>query len=94
MKTLGSFLNKKTLNKVMTLDEKSVFYVFSLIIKEEYGKQGAENVTPVFYKDKKIFIKTSGSIWASEIWLNRKQIVAKVNRELGSNEILDLSMSN
>ncbi|NTW26718.1 MAG: DUF721 domain-containing protein [Candidatus Moranbacteria bacterium] len=93
MKTLGSFIDKKTLVRRTVIDEKSVFYVFGLIIKEEYGKQGAENITPVFFKDKKIFIKASGSTWASEIWLRRSYIVKKVNKELGGEEIIDLAMS-
>ena len=93
MKTLGSFLNKKTLVRRTNIDEKSVFYVFQLIIKEEYGRQGTENITPVFFKEKKIFIKASGSTWASEIWLRRKQIVTRVNKELGGEEIIDLAMS-
>lgn len=94
MKTLGSFISKKTLTKSRIIDQQTVFYVFQLIIKEEYGRQGAENITPVFFKDKKIFIKASGSTWASEIWLQRGKIVARVNRELGGEEIIDLAMSN
>jgi hypothetical protein len=94
MQTLSSFISKKTLTKRTIIDEKTVFYVFGLIMKAEYGNQGVENITPVFFKDKKIFIKTSSSIWASEIWLKRGYIVKKVNQELGGEEILDLAMSN
>ena len=93
MKTLGSFIDKKNLTRSNVVDQQTVFYVFQLIIKEEYGKQGIENITPVFFKEKKIFIKASGSTWASEIWLRRKQIVARVNKELGSEEIIDLAMN-
>jgi hypothetical protein len=94
MKTLGSFLDKKTISaRPAIIDQQSVFYVFQLVIKEEYGKLGAENLSPVFFKDKKIFIKAAGSTWASEIWLNRGYIVKKVNAKLGSEEILDLAMS-
>jgi hypothetical protein len=93
MQTLGSFIGKKTLTKRTVIDQQTVFYVFQLIIKEEYGKQGIENITPVFFKEKKIFIKASGSTWASEIWTRRGQIVARVNKELGSEEIIDLAMS-
>lgn len=94
MKTLGSFINKKTLDRRTYIDEKSVLYVFEAIIKEEYGKQGVENIKPMFFKDKKIFIKVSGSTWPNEILLARKRIVAQVNRELGGEEIIDLAMSN
>lgn len=93
MQTLGSFISKKTLAKSTVIDEKSVFYVFGLVIRSEYGVRGAENIKPVFFKDKKIFIKAQGSTWASEIWLSRGQIVKKVNEQLGSEEIIDLAMS-
>ena len=94
MKTLGSFLtNKKIESRRSVIDQQSVFYVFQLIIKEEYGRQGGENIMPVFFKDKKIFIKTNGSTWASEIWLNRSRIVKRVNEQLGGEEIVDLAMS-
>jgi len=93
MRTLGSFINKKTLVRRVAIDQQSVFYVFQLIIKEEYGAQGAENITPVFFKDKKIFIKATGSTWASEIWLRRGAIVRKVNAKLGGEEIVDLALS-
>ncbi len=95
MKTLGSFINKKSLEsrRTVVIDQQSVFYVFQLVIKEEYGRQGGENITPVFFKEKKIFIKATGSTWASEIWLNRGRIVKKVNDQLGGEEIVDLAMN-
>ncbi|MDD5397162.1 MAG: DciA family protein, partial [Candidatus Moranbacteria bacterium] len=93
MKTLGSFIDKKTLTRRTVIDQQTVFYVFQLVIKEEYGKQGLENIVPVVFKENKIFIRTSGSIWANEIWLRRSQIVAKINKELGGEEIVDLAMS-
>ena len=48
---------------------------------------------PVFFKDKKIFVKTAGLNWASEILTNKKQIIKKVNEQLGGEEIVDLEMS-
>jgi hypothetical protein len=93
MKDLRQLLDKKKLRPKAALDDRSVFYVFSLVIKEEYGKQGVENVKAMFFKDRKIFIKTAGSIWASEIWTNRKHIVKRVNEQLGTEEITDLAMS-
>ena len=93
MKKIGNFLDKKNLTRRAVIDQQSVFYVFQSIIKEEFGRQGLENVIPVFFNDKKIFVKTGGSNWASEIWLQRKQIVKKINQQLGGEEIADLAMS-
>ncbi len=86
-------MNKKNLIRSAAIDQQSVFYVFHLVLKEEFGKQGVENIVPVFFSDRKIFIKTAGSNWASEIWLQRKQIVKKINQQLGADEIVDLAMS-
>jgi len=93
MKKIGNLLDKKRFSKKINIDQQSVFYVFKLVIKEEYGKQGAENIKPVFFKDKKIFIKTTGSTWESELLMQKKYIVKKINDQLGNNEIVDLVMS-
>jgi uncharacterized protein (UPF0303 family) len=93
MKKIGNLLDKRRFAKKINIDQQSIFYIFGLVIKEEYGKQGTENIVPVFFKDKKIFVKTGGSTWASEIWLKRKNIVKKINEQLGGEEILDLAMS-
>lgn len=94
MKTLGSFISKKNLTKSTVVDQQSVFYIFQRIIKEEYGRQGAENITPLFFREKKIFIKVSGQTWPNEVLLKRAQIVAMVNKELGGEEVIDLAMTN
>ena len=94
MKDFKQLIKNKASNKPIMLDEKSVFFVFQLIIKEEYGRLGSENIKPDYLKDKKIFIKVIGTNWANEIWLNRAQIVKKVNDKLGGEEIKDLAVSN
>ena len=91
MKKIGSFLDKRKLIRRTALDQESIFYIFKQIIKEEYGKQGAENIKPVFFTDKKIFVKATGSTWASEILTNKKHIIKKVNEQLGGEEIADLA---
>ena len=94
MKTLGSFIDKKTLSRRKIIDEKSVFYIFGLIIKEEFGKQGAKNIIPTLFRDKKIVIKVVGSNWASEILLQKSYILKKLNNELGAEEVFDLVVSD
>jgi hypothetical protein len=93
VKKIGSLMNKGTLFRKTKIDQQSVFYIFNLIIKEEYGKQGAENIKPVFFADKKIFVKATGSTWINEIGLQKKQIVKKINEHLGGEEIADIAMS-
>ena len=94
MKTLGSFIDKKTLSRRKIIDEKSVFYIFGLVIKEEFGKQGAKNIIPTLFRDKKIVIKVVGSNWASEILLQKSYILKKLNNEFGAEEVFDLVVSD
>lgn len=92
MKDLKQLLKKRTIGAKVALDEKSVFFVFSKVIKEEYGKQGAEHIRPKLLKDKKIFVESDSSAWGSEIWLNKAYIISKVNQEIGSEEITDIAV--
>ena len=93
MKKIGNLLDKRRFAKKTNIDQQSVFYIFNLVIKEEYGKQGAGNIKPIFLKDKKIFIKTVSSTWASEILSQKKYIIKKINDQLGGNEIADLTIA-
>ena len=90
MKKIGSLLDKRKLARRINIDQQTIFYIFDLVIKEEYGKQGAENIKTVFLKDKKIFIKFLKPNWESEIKLQKKYILKKINDQLGENEIMDL----
>lgn len=94
MKKLEQLLNQKDLNKKAALDEKAIFYIFSKIIKEFYGNKGIENIRPHFYKKGKIFIKSPSSNWTNEIWLNRKEILERINSEIGAEEISDIKIHN
>jgi len=92
MKKIGYFLQKKELVKKAPLDDKSVFYIFDKIIKEEYGNRGIENVKASYFKEKKLFIKAENSNWANEVWLNRQNLIEKINKELGSEEIEEIKI--
>lgn len=93
MKDLRKLLEKKTLAKPSALDEKSLFYVVSKVIQQEYGKQGVHNIQPHYYKNKKLFIKTGSSNWANELWLNKSVILKKINDEIGYEEVTDLNVT-
>lgn len=92
MKKIGDFLKKKELAKKMPLDDKSIFYIFDKIIKQEYGNRGIENLKAAYFKEKKLFIKAENSNWASEVWLNRNNLIDMMNSELGSDEIGEISL--
>lgn len=93
MKKLGSFLAKKSLKRSGPLDEQSVFFVFRDIIKREYGRQGAQHIEPKMLKSGRLIIHVGSSAWANEIWLNKAYIITQINKEFGSDELTDISVS-
>lgn len=93
MKKIGSLLDKRKLARKTNIDQQTIFYIFEIVVKEEYGKQGAENIKPIFFKDKKIFIKAKSSFWADEFLGQKKTIIKKINDQLGGNEISDMAMA-
>lgn len=76
------------------MDDKTVFYVFGKIIKNEYGKKGEENLKPDFFKNGKLFIKTNNSSWANELWINREEIKEKLNSELKADDVKEIKIKN
>lgn len=92
MKKIGQYLKNKNLTKQAVLDEKTVFYIFKKIIQSEYGNKGVEKVKPDFYKNGKLFISSDSSSWANEMWLGREEIKNKINQELKTKEIKEVTV--
>jgi len=93
MKSLGALLQKKDVfQKKTVLDEKTAFYIFREVIKEEFGKQGAAKLIPDYFQKKTIFIKFTSSAWASELQLTRQEIIRKINERLGGKLIDEIKL--
>jgi predicted nucleic acid-binding Zn ribbon protein len=91
MKSLGTLLQKKDIfQKKTVLDEKTAFYIFREVIREEFGKQGAGKLIPDYFHNKTIFVKFTSSAWASELRLMRKEVIKKINKKLGGNLIEEI----
>lgn len=83
MKSLGSLLEKRKSFAKKAFSEKDVFYIFSRVMREEYGNVGAAKLQADFFKNGIIFVRSESSVWANELWLNRGEIVKKMNEKLG-----------
>jgi len=92
MKDLKQLLKKKTVGARSTLDEKSILVVFTQIIREEYGKQGAKNITPVLVNNKKITVKAANSNWANELLCSKSQLLNRIQEQLGGEEVMDITL--
>lgn len=87
LKLLKDYLEKRNVQQAQNLDDKTIFYVFRKVIKEEFGNVGAAKLVPDFYKHKTIFVKSESSAWASELWLNKDRVVRQMNKELGEGSV-------
>lgn len=92
MKTLKSLLSQRKEIKLAlaALTDKDVFYIFSRIIREEYGNFGAAKFKADYFKNKVVFVKSDSPVWAAELFANRSRIVRKMNEELGEGAVKEL----
>jgi len=90
MKSLKNLLDKKNIQKTVNLDDKTVFFLFKKIIKEEFGSVGLEKLVPDYFANGILHIKSGSSNWSSELWLQKETIIQKINQEIGSKEIKDI----
>lgn len=96
MLDLKQYLEKKDFREKIVaerMDEKTIFSVFRMVIHAEYGERGRENIEPRLYKDQRLFVGFRSSLWASEIWLNRKNLIEKTNSLLGGEVIREIKVS-
>ena len=80
---------KKSAGRIVFAD-KDVFYIFTRVIKEEFGNIGAGKFTPEFFKNKTVFVRCASPTWGSELFLNREKIIRKMNKELGEGAIKNI----
>lgn len=94
MKSLKDLLKKQVAKRKLAVDDKDIFYIFQKVIKEEFGNVGAAKFTARHFSNKTIFIQTESSSWASELWLNKKKITEKINKELGENMVSGIKVNS
>ncbi|MCX6765394.1 MAG: DciA family protein [Candidatus Moranbacteria bacterium] len=94
MKRIKLLLKGKKTSAKVNLDDKSIFYIFRQVVQKEYGSRGVENVTPQFFKKKTLFLQAKNSNWANEIWMNRRDIIRKINKEIGTEEVEEIKIKN
>lgn len=98
MKTIKKLLSQKqkllsSSLKEREIDEKTIFHIAKRVIVEEYGKRGGENVIPILYKDKKLFLSPRSSLWASEVMLERVYLCKQINKMIGEEAIKEIKIS-
>ena len=93
MRTLRELLPKKQRSLPKEIDEKTIFHVAKKAITEEYGVRGGENIIPVLYREKKLFLAPRSSLWASEILLQREHLSRRINDALGAEWVKEIKVA-
>ena len=90
MKDIKRLLGKKKLHTKNALDEKSIFYLFGTIVKDDFGKQGVENIKPISFNGGTLNVWIASSAWRDVLLENRAEIKKKMNCQVESEEIRDI----
>ena len=88
MRSLAQLFQKKEEKK--ELDEKTVLYIVKNVIIREYGNKGWENIQPISFREGNLNLRVSGSIWESEILLQRGFLKKVINQECGQKIIKEI----
>lgn len=93
MRTLKDLLPKQLRPAPKEADEQAVFHIARKAIAEEYGVRGGENIIPVLYKEKKLFLAPRSSLWASEVLLQRERLAKRINAAIGTEAVEEIKVA-
>lgn len=93
MKTLRDLLPKKEIRSLGALDEETVFHICRRVLLEMYGTRGSGNITPVLYKEQRLFLSPQSSLWGNEISLEREALRQRINDMIGSDAVKEIVLS-
>ncbi len=93
MRSLKDFIGKRN-NSVQAapLDDKTVFFIFRKMIREDYGARGSAELEPVIFADGILSIKANNPLYSSELWVHRETIRERMNTALEQNAVLELRL--
>lgn len=75
------------MDRKTSFDTKDVFYVFSRVIKKEFGEIGGAKFQADYFGKKVLVVKCFSPAWAQELWLNKGKIIELMNLELGEGSV-------
>lgn len=90
MQSLAALFQKKQEQQKPVLDDKTVLYVAQNVIVREYGAIGSKNVVPKSFKEGKLTLFVSGSVWKSEVELTRGDLRKEINKACGQKAVQEM----
>lgn len=91
MRLIAELIENK--RKDISLDEGTLLFLAQKVVEGEFGKVGRENIYPEKIVSKTLILKSSGSLWASEVWLRRHVLLSNLNNEAGEVVVERLKVS-
>lgn len=100
MKSLAKFLASKyrqdaapRKQKSRVIDEKTIFFLVTKILEEEYGKRGVISVVPRYFDGRKLFLSCKNSLWVEEVTAFRKDLLRRLSDQ-GVDVVTDIKASH
>jgi len=96
MRSLKQYLQKKrdvtsyAHTHSAAIDEKTILHITKQVIRELYGLMGEKNIHPKRYKDHILFLQTDRSVWANEVLLSKRKILAYMREKFIEDIIQDI----
>jgi hypothetical protein len=93
MRSLKEFIVKRAgSSPVIPMDDKTIFFLFRKIIREEYGLRGESELEPVIFEEGVLSVKANNPLYSSELWIRRETILARMNTALEQESIKELRL--
>jgi hypothetical protein len=80
MKSLAHCIRSRE-SHIPEIDEQTVLFAMKKHIALEYGKRGIESILPQSFKEGVLSIRTTSSIWASELFQEKERLRCLCNEE-------------
>lgn len=93
MRSLKECIGKRNGRTTGTpLDDKTVFFMFRKVIKEEYGARGVAELEPIAFLEGVLSVKSHNPLYSGELWIHREQIITRMNSALEQEAIQELRL--
>lgn len=93
MRSLKDFIRKRGGSvQPASIDDKTVFFIFRKMIREEYGTRGATELEPVAFVDGVLSVKANSPLYSSELWIRREKVCERMNMALEQDVVLELRL--
>lgn len=94
MRSLNEFIRKRSsTSQVTPVDDKTVFFLFRKIVREEYGLRGGLELEPVEFREGVLSVKANNPLYASELWMRKEALLSHMNQSLEQEVVKELRLA-